>query len=329
MPNDEDIPLVSRSHGLVVRAVDDKKRSARFVASTEAIDSYGEIVEQSWDLARYLTNPVVLFGHQSRELPIGKATDVGLVNGQLEATIVFASAAANPKAENVWQSVQEGTLCAVSVGFNPRDIRVEMRNGEEVLVLANNELFEISVVPIPANHEALAKMRAKAVETARNKLKAADSAAEPKESTNMATEKELTASLEQKSAELTESTKLVSAERAKADVLNERCKTLETERKAQQDRADKLASELVARDLDALIGSKISPAEKPGLVKLAALSPELYGEQLTAIKARPDMKMLGVNVTKAAEDAPPVGEPDLSTGGDDLEASIQRSLQAH
>ena len=154
--------MVTRSHGLRIRAVREADREADFIASTECIDSYDEIVEQVWDLDRYLGNPVVLFAHDSRSLPIGQCTSVGVRNGNLECTIRFASAEANPMAENVWQSVKEKTLRAVSVGFVPRDVRREMRDGDEVYVLSDNELHEISVVPIPANPEALAKMRARA-----------------------------------------------------------------------------------------------------------------------------------------------------------------------
>lgn len=138
-------------------------RSIDVVASTDAIDSYGETVEQSWDLARYAANPVVLYAHNSRELPIGTARDVKVEGGVLVASIDFVSAEANPKAEQVWRLVQEGALRAVSVGFRPRTVRGEIRDGRSVTVLADNELHEISVVPIPANPEALARARARAL----------------------------------------------------------------------------------------------------------------------------------------------------------------------
>ena len=150
--------MTTRSIPLLVRSYE--KRSATFVASTDAIDSYGEIVEQVWDLARYRANPIVLYGHQSRELPIGMCTAVGVSGGKLECTIQFATANQNPVAERVWQLVQAQILRAVSVGFAPRTVRRETRDGKEVTVLSDNELHEISVVTIPANPEALAKMKA-------------------------------------------------------------------------------------------------------------------------------------------------------------------------
>lgn len=146
-----------------VRAVAADKRTVDVIASTDAQDRYGEIVEQVWQLDAYQANPVVLYAHDSRELPIGKAENIRVEDGQLVATLRFVGAEVNPRAEQVWQLVQEGVLRAVSVGFIPHTYRWEKRDDREVLVLTDNELVEISVVPVPANPEALARMRARAL----------------------------------------------------------------------------------------------------------------------------------------------------------------------
>jgi HK97 family phage prohead protease len=144
----------TKSLNLSIRAIDNASRSVDVIASTAAIDSYEEIVEQVWDLRRYQTNPVVLFAHDSHELPIGRAENVRVEGGALRARIVFASAAANPKADGVWQLVKERMVSGVSVGFVPRQLRKEMRGGKEITVLSENELYEISIVPVPANPDA-------------------------------------------------------------------------------------------------------------------------------------------------------------------------------
>lgn len=131
------------------------------IASTDAIDSYDEIVEQSWDLKRYAANPVILWAHQSRELPIGRASNVGVVDGKLQMRIHFCDAAANPMGPQVYAQYKGGFMKAVSVGFYPRDVRMEVRDGREVFVLANNVLLECSCTPIGANPEALAKSHAR------------------------------------------------------------------------------------------------------------------------------------------------------------------------
>src|SRR5215210_4955591 len=140
---------------LWLREVAPKERAADFIASTSALDSHGEVVDQHWRLDRYRANPVVFYAHDHRDLPIGRAENVRVEDGKLQCRIVFATAEANPRAEHVWQSIQQRTLRAVSVGFVPNDMRLEKRNGEDVYVLTDNELHEVSVVPLPSNPEAL------------------------------------------------------------------------------------------------------------------------------------------------------------------------------
>lgn len=148
---------MDHSLNLTIRTVNAASRSIDIIASTSSLDSYDEIVEQEWDLRRYATNPVVLFAHDSRALPVGTATNVRVEGGKLQATVKFASKEANPLAEQAWKLVQEGILRGVSVGFQSHEKRYEKRNGKDVRVLSKNELYEISLVPVPANSDAATK----------------------------------------------------------------------------------------------------------------------------------------------------------------------------
>lgn len=149
--------LFRRSYGLTVRAQKDEGRSVDVVASSTAIDGYGEIVAQDWDLRRYEANPVVLYGHSSWGMPIGHASNVRVEGEKLLATLNFVDARANPLAEQVWQGILQGSLRAVSVGFRSKKGSMQNIDGRDVYVLAGNELMEISVVPIPANPDAVAQ----------------------------------------------------------------------------------------------------------------------------------------------------------------------------
>ncbi len=148
--------LIQLAYGLTVRAQDDATRSIDVIASSEAIDGYGEIVVQDWDLKRYKQNPVVLYGHNSWGFPIGHASNVRVEDNKLLATLNFVDARANPQAEQVWQGILQGSLRAVSVGFRSQAAKATEVDGKTVFMLAGNELLEISVVPIPANPEAVA-----------------------------------------------------------------------------------------------------------------------------------------------------------------------------
>ena len=61
-----------------VKSIDEEKRQATFVISTDEKDRMGEVVEQSWDLENYKKNPIVLFGHDPSKpgYVVGRATEI-------------------------------------------------------------------------------------------------------------------------------------------------------------------------------------------------------------------------------------------------------------
>ncbi len=135
-------------------AADD--RTIHVVASTDGVNRFGYSVDPAgWDLANYLPNPVVLFDHGDGPdgyMPIGRAENVRVEDGQLNATIRFASAAVSPLADRCLAAFREGVLNAVSVGFGPPD--PDEIDGD---VVRRAELWEISVVAVPADPGALRK----------------------------------------------------------------------------------------------------------------------------------------------------------------------------
>lgn len=158
--------------GMLVRSVRKEVREVDWVASTEAVDSYDTVIRQDWDgehkgLDRYRANPVILFAHNSRALPIGRATRVeveksGTPEAALVTTVKFATAKANPMAEYCWQSVLEETLLGMSVGWLPGGYeRIEI-GGVLRTVFIRNTLYEQSVCPVPSNPEALARIAQRA-----------------------------------------------------------------------------------------------------------------------------------------------------------------------
>lgn len=160
---------VSRPRGLCVRAAElsavrEDGREVDFVCSTDTEDSYGEIVRQTWRLGRFLKNPVALWAHDSHSLPIGQWLHVRVEDGALRGTLKVAPGKCNPQAEYVWQSILEKTLRAVSVGFMPGKVTYEddETGDNQLCVLDDNELYEISVVPIPANPDAIVELKSKA-----------------------------------------------------------------------------------------------------------------------------------------------------------------------
>lgn len=139
-------------------------RSFDVIASSEAIDSYGSRVVANWRLGRYEANPIVLFGHNSRdaECIIGTASNVRVESNALVATITLLDAETSPTAERCFRLLKAKALKGVSVGFMPHSYRWAKESDVDVLELDDNELFEISLVSVPANPEALAQLCARA-----------------------------------------------------------------------------------------------------------------------------------------------------------------------
>jgi len=152
---------------MLVRSVREKDREVDWVASTLAVDSYDTVIEQDWEgehggLDRYRANPVVLFAHDSRSLPIGRALKIGVENpgkkdAALVTTVKFATEKANPMAELCWQSVLEDTLRGMSVGWLPGGTERREIDGVMRTVFIRNSLYELSVCPVPSNPEALSR----------------------------------------------------------------------------------------------------------------------------------------------------------------------------
>lgn len=288
---------------VTVRAIRDTAREVDFVFSSDSIDTYGERVDQnSWRLERFAASPVVLFAHQSRALPIGQAKNVGVRDGKLQGTVVVASEKANPLAEQVWQSLKEGTLRAGSVGFLPHTLRWEKENDNEVLVLADCELLEFSICPIGANPDALARMRSRAAGL-RSATDTAPAPAAPSttekaaersqtEIENMDKDQEI-AALKAKVAErdgeaAVAKSKALDAEKSARDAAardvekDTKIKALEsqTEHLAKERDAEKAGRELaegalIELEIGAIVGKKITPAEKDLFVQLRKSNPVL------------------------------------------------------
>lgn len=131
---------------------DEGSRTIRVLASTRnAVD--GEALE-TWDLTRFSKNPVVLWGHDPTQLPIGRADAIEQGPDGLSMTIKLASEKANPLAGYIAHLLKERILRGVSVGFEPGVARKEIRDGEEVDVRTANELLEVSFVSIPKDEDA-------------------------------------------------------------------------------------------------------------------------------------------------------------------------------
>lgn len=128
-------------------ASDSDTGTFKVVISTADVDRMGETVDQNgWDLAHYKNNPVVLWAHDYKSLPIGVCTSIEVQDGQLVAQGKFAPEEANPFAQQVRRLYDGKFISATSVGFIPEEM-----DGEKQGKINKSQLLEFSFVPVPAN----------------------------------------------------------------------------------------------------------------------------------------------------------------------------------
>jgi len=138
-------------------------RRVRFVITTSTPDREGDVVAADGvETTGFMSNPVVLFAHDYHSLPIGRCVDLTREPTRLLATIEFAAADLNPMAEQIYGLVKAGYLRAVSIGFRPLEWTYDEQRGGVNFVKV--ELLEISVVPVPANAEALQAASARGID---------------------------------------------------------------------------------------------------------------------------------------------------------------------
>lgn len=135
-----------------VRKVDEENRRVQVVVSTGDLARDDAIIDQrGWVFANYDRNPVVLWAHDDRSLPIAKSVPSERVqtDNELIETHEFAD---HPFAEQVWNQVRGGFVSATSVRWLPGKTTMKQMNGRSVLVFTEgHELLESSYVPIPAD----------------------------------------------------------------------------------------------------------------------------------------------------------------------------------
>lgn len=143
-------------------------RTLTFVISTPSVDRMGDtIAVEGWKLDQFRKNPVVLWAHDSGSLPVAKASKVWIESGRLMATAEFTPSGMARFNDTVFDMLKAGFLNATSVGFAPLKYAFtddpQRRYGIDFL---EQELLEFSVVPVPANAEALVQARSAGIDIA-------------------------------------------------------------------------------------------------------------------------------------------------------------------
>jgi HK97 family phage prohead protease len=139
----------------------DSERTIVHVITSRIVDRDGDVIEpMGGRLDNYRKNPVVLFGHEWYGLPVARNLELDVQKDQIIALTQFAGLnQASDEAEQIYRLVRDGFLPATSIGFLPitwsEDKALPSQDG---WWFKEWELFEYSVVSIPANPDALMRM---------------------------------------------------------------------------------------------------------------------------------------------------------------------------
>jgi len=148
---------------IVLRTIDAESRVVRFVFSDGSVDRVGDTIDPNgWDLSAYKRNPVVLFAHDSSAPPIGRTQHVWSDGTRLLGDIKFAPPETYEFADTIFRLIRDGFLRSGSVGFIPIDYEFSKDADRPFGIdFKRQELAEFSIVPVPANANALIEARAK------------------------------------------------------------------------------------------------------------------------------------------------------------------------
>ena len=134
-----------------------------FKVTSEAVDRQNEIVKSdSYDIEKFMQNPVMFFQHNSYSLPIGLWVDYKVENKSLYLAGWFhekTDEQGNELSKTVKEYVKDGIIKATSIGFRAIENHTERIENKNILIYDKIDLIEVSVVTIGANPEALAKMK--------------------------------------------------------------------------------------------------------------------------------------------------------------------------
>lgn len=159
--------------GGVRKAINEEQRTVDFIISTASRDREGDTInQQGWELTEYRSNPIVCWAHEtgsrvkSARPPIAQSTREDVTEEGLVSTAKFPEMGIYAFADLIFNLIKGEFLRASSVGFYPEEWEiVDYPDGGWGFRFVRQKLWEWSVVPIPANPDALVQARSAGLDT--------------------------------------------------------------------------------------------------------------------------------------------------------------------
>jgi len=134
------------------KAIDAEQGVYEVTITTDDLDRQGEIVMPTGMKAdKYMTNPVVMWAHDYTKPPIGKAISLKVTPNSVISQFQFDPRGVYDEADRIHDLWDAGYINTVSIGF----IALDMDASAAVPTITSWELLEYSLVPVPANANAL------------------------------------------------------------------------------------------------------------------------------------------------------------------------------
>ena len=158
--------VIRTQHAVEVEAKADAEETRRltFTISTESVDRDRDVVKlDGWDLTNYQKNPVVLWAHNYRQIPVGRSLRLWVEDGKLKSDTEFTPKGLDEFNDVVFELYRRRFMRATSVGFLPKkwNWSEDRKNGID---FEAQELLEYSMVPVPANPDALMEARSAGID---------------------------------------------------------------------------------------------------------------------------------------------------------------------
>jgi HK97 family phage major capsid protein/HK97 family phage prohead protease len=149
---------MDRAYALLeIKSFDAARRTFAGLASTPEFDRQGHSVDPAGVTFK---NPLPLLFHHDQQQPIGTATLTTTADGiRFEASVaeVPEPGRVKDRVDEAWHSIKAGLMAGVSIGWRPLKDGIQYLKDGRVR-LQHIEIFELSLVTIPANAHATIRL---------------------------------------------------------------------------------------------------------------------------------------------------------------------------
>ena len=163
-------PGLQRTAGRIASIGDNSNaadRTISYIFSDESVARDNHTIRAAgWDLTNFLTNPVFLWAHDDDAPPVGRIVDIGIRGSQLVGSVEYPEADLSAFGDMIFRMVKGGWLNAVSVRWNPIKWKFSAdKSRPGGIDFLEQDLLEISQVPVPAAPTSIATARAAGIDT--------------------------------------------------------------------------------------------------------------------------------------------------------------------